>query len=44
MAEISGQAPKAQIGRTLIADYKYQMAGNLYVRDFDSWENDIDNI
>ena len=41
--EINGQAPKAQIGRTLVADYKYMMAGNLYVRDFASWENN-DNI
>ncbi len=40
--EISGQAPKAQIGRTLVSDYKYMMAGNLYVRDFASWENNLD--
>ncbi len=37
-AEILGQAPRNQQGRTLVADYKYMMAGNLYARDFDSWE------
>ena len=42
--EIYGQAPKGQIGRTLVADYKYMMAGNLYVRDFGSWENDSDDM
>ena len=36
--EIIGQAPKNQQGRTLVADYKYMMAGNLYVRDFGSWK------
>ena len=37
-AEILGQAPKNQQGRTLVGDYQYMMAGNLYVRDFGSWE------
>ena len=42
--KVFGQAPKGQVGRAFVADYKYLMAGNLYVRDFDSWENDIGNI
>ena len=37
-AEILGQASKNQQCRTLVGDYKYMMAGNLYVRDFGSWE------
>ena len=37
-AEILGQAPRNQQGRTLVADYKYMMAGNLYARDFESWK------
>ena len=37
-AEILGQAPKNQQGRTLVADYQYMMAGSLYVRDFGKWE------
>ncbi len=32
------QAPTGNAGRTLVADYQYLMAGNLYVRDFGKWE------
>ena len=32
------QAPTGEAGRTLVADYQYMMAGNLYVRDFGKWE------
>ena len=36
--KIHGQAPKDQVGRTFVADYKYMMAGTLYARDFDNWK------